>query len=125
MESMGGDHMTDEDMIRALEVLKARRPIGEGCACVDDHNPSAYVPADHHIIPRSWGGPDVAENRRLICPNTHTAVHRLIDEYVRAGGDPGWEIRRHYGVYQRELAKFAWDHRPAKPTITSLTGDHT
>jgi hypothetical protein len=72
-----------------------------------------------------WDGPDIRENKRLICPNTHTATHRLIDEYVRAGGDPGWEVRRHFGVYVRELARFAWDHRPPKPTITSLTGDHT
>jgi hypothetical protein len=34
-------------------------------------------------------------------------------------------VRRHFGVYVRELARFAWDHRPPKPTITSLTGDHT
>jgi hypothetical protein len=119
--------MTDPDpqTVRDLEAMFARRPLGQGCACVDDHSPAAYIPAEHHIIPLSWDGPDIRENKRLICPNTHTATHRLIDEYVRAGGDPGWEVRRHFGVYVRELARFAWDHRPPKPTITSLTGDHT
>lgn len=94
--------------------------LGEGCECVADHAPAAYVPTRHHILPQSWGGPTVDANLVTLCPSTHTAVHRLLDEYVRNGGDPGWETRRHFGPYVRGLALRAWEQRPAKPTITSL-----
>lgn len=95
-------------------------PLGSDCHCVDHHMPKAYVAALHHIVPQSWGGKTTTLNLVMICPNTHTAVHRLIDEYVRHGGLPGWEIRQHFSVYQRDLASRAWNARPEKPTITSL-----
>ena len=95
-------------------------PLGQGCECVADHSPAAYVPAWHHVQPQSWGGQTVKANLVLICTNTHTATHRLLDEYVRANGDPGWETKRHFGAYVRGLALRAWEQRPAKPTITSL-----
>lgn len=95
-------------------------PLGQGCACVADHSPAAYVPVRHHVVPESWDGPTIASNLVTICPSTHTAVHRLIDEYVRHGGDPGWDTRRHFSPFQRDLALRAWEQRPEKPTITSL-----
>jgi hypothetical protein len=101
-------------------VTVALAELGVGCVCVAAHYPSAYVPTRHHIIPQSWGGPSVPENMATICPSTHTAVHRLIDEYVRHKGDPGWDVRKHFSSYQRELALRAWNARPDHPTITSL-----
>lgn len=95
-------------------------PLGQGCQCVTSHSPSAYVPTVHHILPQSWNGQTVPENLATICPNTHTAVHRLIDNYVRAGGDPGWDVRQHFSAYQRDLALRAWEQRPDVPTITSV-----
>lgn len=96
--------------------------LGQGCECVNQHVPATYVPAKHHIVPESWGGPTIKTNLVLICPNTHTATHRLIDSYVRTGGDPGWEVRRHFSPYIRDLAARAWAGRPERPTITSLPG---
>lgn len=61
----------------------------------------------------------------MICPNTHTATHRLLNEYVRAGGDPGWEVRRQFGPYSRELALRAWMNRPSdRPPFTIAFKDH-
>jgi hypothetical protein len=100
----------------------SRPEIGVGCRCVAEHSPTAYVATRHHVLPQSWGGPTTDANLVTICANTHTAVHRLLDDYVRAGGDPGWETRRHFSPYQRELALRAWQQRPPKPTITSLPG---
>lgn len=85
------------------------------------HAPATYVAVRHHIVPQSWGGPTVEWNLVTICPNTHTATHRLIDEYVRAAGDPGWAVRRQFGALAQFLAKSAWDKRPDTPTITSLS----
>lgn len=96
-------------------------PLGTGCECVNAHSPATYVPADHHVIPQSWGGQTVRSNLVRLCPNAHTATHRLLDTYVRAGGDPGWDTLRHFSPYIRHLAAVAWANRPPKPTITSLT----
>lgn len=94
--------------------------LGHGCGCVGEHSPTAYVPTQHHILPRSWHGETIDINLVTLCPNAHTATHRLIDDYVRAGGDPGWETRCHFSPFIRELALRAWEQRPATPTITSL-----
>jgi hypothetical protein len=93
-------------------------PLGSGCRCVTQHSPAAYVLVKHHIKPKSWGGPDTVENLVDVCPNSHSAVHRLIDSYVRAKGDPGWEVRRKFSAFQRELALRAWEQRPPVPTYT-------
>lgn len=95
-----------------------RRPLSAGCECVATHAPAAYVPVRHHVQPQSWGGPTVPGNLVVLCPNTHTATHRLIDEYVRAGGDPGWEVRRLFSRTSRALAVRAWEARPVSPTYT-------
>ena len=102
-----------------MSELVGRYPLGEGCVCVSSHTPSAYVPHKHHIIPLSWDGPDTADNIVMLCPNSHTAVHRLINDYVRAGGEPSWEIRRQFGPYVRKLAAIAWENRPQEPTYTA------
>ncbi|MGZ4663577.1 MAG: HNH endonuclease [Frankiaceae bacterium] len=90
------------------------------CQCVRQHSPSAYVPNVHHAIPQSWGGQTTPDNLVVLCPNSHTATHRLIDAYVRAGGDPGPVVRRGYNRLVRDLAARAWAGRPAHPTPTSL-----
>lgn len=100
-------------------------PLGGMCECVADHSPAAFVPAQHHVLPQSWGGLTVPTNLVWLCPNAHTATHRLVDEYVRHHGDPGWETRRRYSPFVRDLAARAWAQRPAKPTLTSLTRDGT
>lgn len=82
------------------------------CQCVTEHSPTAYVTNQHHIVPQSWGGQTVATNLIPICPNTHTAVHELMNAYVHAGGLPPWEIRQHYSTFVRDLAAYAWARRP-------------
>lgn len=92
------------------------------CLCVRDHNPNPMEPHDHHIIPKSWGGPDTPENKVKLCPTAHSNVHHLLDHYVRhfrAGlGEPPWAIQQHYSPYIRGLAAKAWAQRPDYPTYT-------
>jgi hypothetical protein len=100
----------------------ALSPFGVGCPCVVTHSPSGYVLVVHHILPRSWGGPDVPSNRQEVCSNTHDATHRLLDDYVRyhrAGlGEPPWEHRRRFNPLARAMAAAGWEQRPATPTFT-------
>lgn len=95
-------------------------PLGELCQCVTQHVPAAFVPTHHHVLPQSWGGQTVESNMVWLCPNAHTAVHRLIDEYVRVDGEPAWDVRQHFSAYIRELAARAWAQHPENPHITSL-----
>lgn len=83
------------------------------CPCVAEHRPASYVTNRHHIIPESWGGPSVADNLIDICPNTHTATHRLINAYIHAGGTPSWDVQQHYNALARDLAARAWAGRPS------------
>lgn len=99
-------------------MIKGIYPLGEWCACVADHSPSAYVANRHHIIPLSWDGPNDDSNTIMLCPNAHSSVHRLIDEYVRADGEPSWDVRKHFSSFIRALAAHAWDNRPENPTFT-------
>lgn len=90
-----------------------------GCKCVGQHVPEVHAPAVHHILPRSWGGPDVPANRVVLCPTTHENVHKLLNAYVHAGDVPAWSLRRSYSAYARGLAQLAWDQRPSdKPPYT-------
>lgn len=79
------------------------------CLCVADHNPNVVTFHRHHIWPLGMGGPDEPSNTVLVCPTTHYAVHHLLREWVAAGRQPAWEIRRRFGTYARELAEEGWD----------------
>lgn len=93
--------------------------IAKKCECVSIHTPSAYVPNHHHILPQSWGGETEDANMAWLCPNSHTAVHALLNEYIRHGGMPSWEVLEHYNVLVRDLAIRAWAQRPSdRPPFT-------
>ena len=83
------------------------------CECVSYHSPRAYVPNHHHVLPVSWGGPTVEANLVWLCPNSHTAVHDLLNAYVHAGGEPDSEVLAHFNTHVRDLAARAWDQRPS------------
>lgn len=91
------------------------------CPCVRNHTPEPRELHSHHIVPRSWGGPDTPTNRIALCPTGHVNTHHLLDAYVKAGGDPGWEVRRRYTRTCRQLAARAWAARPEHPTYTLPT----
>jgi len=63
---------------------------------------------------------DTPGNRVEVCPTTHRQIHRLIDAYVVAGGEPAGAVLRNYNELTRRLALMAWDQRPPNPTRTSL-----
>ena len=98
------------------------------CQCVSVHCPSAYVPNHHHVLPQSWGGQTTEENMVWLCPNSHTAVHQLLNAYVHAGGEPDGAVLMHYNEHVQELAARAWEQRPSDhPPYTiahSTEGDH-
>lgn len=78
------------------------------CLCVTAHNPNAVELHIHHIWPIGMGGPDEPANEVLVCPTTHSKVHRLLREAVKAGTDPAnlpWNMRRAFGAYAVTVAQ--------------------
>lgn len=88
------------------------------CRCVAEHSPEPRELHTHHVLPLSWGGRREPANEVLLCPTSHSNTHHLLDAYVRAGGDPGWPVRRRYSRVVRSLAARAWTQRPPTPTYT-------
>lgn len=84
------------------------------CTIHKFHSP---IPKDierHHIVPLSWGGPDIQENIVIVCPTGHTNIHELLREYQAAdqrGEVLSWETLRTYGSSERHYAKLARDHQ--------------
>ncbi len=70
---------------------RARRPMIEAapaaatCPCARRHSPPAIVIEEHHVLPLSWGGPDVPANKVAICAQTHFTTHALLNLYVPRG----------------------------------------
>lgn len=87
--------------------------IAKRCECVAIHIPSAYVPNYHHILPQSWGGETKASNMIWLCPNSHTAVHALLNDYIRYQGVLSWYNLERYNALVRHLAALAWADRPS------------
>lgn len=57
----------------------------EVCACSAAHRPSVLEPQRHHLWPVYLGGPEHKQTLLLLCPTTHTNVHRLLRAMVKAG----------------------------------------
>lgn len=100
--------------------------IAKKCTCVGYHSPASYVPNEHHILPQSWGGQTVPENLIFICPNTHTATHDLLNQYIHNQGRPSAEVLQHYNKLAQELAARAWAQRPSNhpPYTVAHPGGH-
>jgi 5-methylcytosine-specific restriction endonuclease McrA len=65
-------------------------PMGrcESCGWKPPFFPGGWsVLNSHHVVPRSIGGHDGAENRILLCPNCHAIAHHIL--YPRKN-QPAW-----------------------------------
>lgn len=85
-----------------------------GCQVhLSQHRPSIdratrHTVDNHHIWPRVDGGPDTAANIVRVCPTGHTAIHELLRVWLKLGGEPSWEIRRHYHPNERRYARLGY-----------------
>ncbi len=87
------------------------------------HSPPAPKTQVHHIVPLSWGGPNVAENRIVLCGTTHDAIHELLNRAVRTKTHPTYG--NGFGNAAVTLARRGLDgylaaHNGTWPTIYTL-----
>lgn len=78
------------------------------CEIHKTHVPKSHVNHVHHIWPLGDGGPNVAENRIVVCPTGHMNIHSLLDEYRRCQGTPARFVLSHYATREREMAALGW-----------------
>lgn len=78
------------------------------CEVHAGHTPRSHINEHHHVFPLGDGGPDIPANVIVTCATGHNSVHSLLDAYRKAGGDPGWDVRRRYTPRERELALLGW-----------------
>jgi hypothetical protein len=58
------------------------------CPCVTRHAPRPLAFQVHHILPKSWGGPNIAANEATICGTCHDNVHHALDQAVAVAYGP-------------------------------------
>lgn len=81
------------------------------CKCVGKHIPKALELHRHHVWPLGEGGPDVRENLVILCPTTHSNVHRLWRLYDEYNGRPPWDILKTYSEYTRAIVERGREER--------------
>ncbi len=109
------------------------------CMCVTEHRPPVVTFQRHHIVPKSWGGPDVATwNGKpqivITCGTTHDSVHMLLNHWVRAWKahvasgttraftGPAPSITKLFTRHTQALARSGWANRPpGSPTPYTLS----
>jgi len=83
------------------------------------HRPKPGKPEQHHIWPKSWGGPHPLTPATwnivwvYLCGNCHGSVHELLRAYHKwddwNGCPPPWSERLRYPRRVRALAKQGFD----------------
>lgn len=73
------------------------------------HQPTTHINEQHHVWPLGHGGPDVAANKVIVCATGHSSIHDLLAKWLKVGGDPGWDVRRHYARGECDLARLGYD----------------
>lgn len=100
------------------------------CPCVKTHTPKVMSFDNHHIRPKSWGGPDAASNMILVCPATHRNAHGVLDLMVRFKGNPPKDRLAAYPKFARDLAMRGYNeylaaNGGALPTTYTLDTTHS
>lgn len=79
----------------------------QGCQVHKTHRPESHVNEIHHVWPLGDGGPNVPENKVVVCATGHNSIHSLLDHYRKGTPDPA--VIRTYTTQERVLAKLGWD----------------
>jgi hypothetical protein len=90
-------------------MVEQRYTTTQPCQVHKIHMPRSHVNEVHHVWPLGMGGPDVLGNTIVSCATGHNSMHKLLKEWVKADGDPGWAIRRNYTPLERLYAKTGFE----------------
>jgi hypothetical protein len=51
----------------------------------------------------------VSENRIVVCGTGHSSIHELLNAWLKADGDPGWDVRIRYTPGERAVARLGFE----------------
>lgn len=75
------------------------------------------VSETHHLVPLSWGGADVNDNKARLSAQLHHDAHACMNEYVRHSGPPPASVLSTFSAKAQSLAAYAWANlEPGHPT---------
>jgi HNH endonuclease len=74
------------------------------CTVHRTHSPRSHTNHVHHIMPKEFGGPTLVGNLVVVCPTGHYNIHSLLDEYLKANGNPAGDVLRGYTYGERGTA---------------------
>lgn len=89
------------------------------CQVHATHAPRSHINEVHHVWPLGEGGPDIAANKVVVCATGHNSIHMLLAAYKKAGGEPGWDVRRQFTTHERGYARVGW-LRMSQHTMTPV-----
>lgn len=78
------------------------------CQIHTRHVPNPHVNEVHHIWPLGKGGPDIPENRIVVCATGHNNIHHLIREHELHKGKVPYIVLRTYAKSERDLARLGY-----------------
>lgn len=90
------------------------RNTSQPCEVHNQHKPNSHINHVHHIWPKGEGGPDIPENKVVICPTGHWNVHDLLQHYKMLMGNVPYEIIRRYTTEERKYAELGWKRMSRK-----------
>lgn len=74
------------------------------CQVHNRHVPASHVNEVHHVWPLGHDGPDIPENRIVVCATGHNSIHDLLAKLLAANGDVPASEQRGYSRGERRYA---------------------
>jgi hypothetical protein len=78
------------------------------CILHKHHIPTPRVNHEHHVWPLGDGGPNIPENKIVVCPTGHYNIHALLDQLRRHRGEPPYTVLSMFAVKERAYAKLGY-----------------
>lgn len=90
------------------------RATSQPCQLHKKHTPEPHVNHIHHIWPIGDGGPDISDNKIVVCPTGHYSVHDLLSHFKMFMGNVPYAILRTYSLEERKIAQLGFDRLTRK-----------
>lgn len=100
---------TEHGPVQATWVDEYRYSTAAPCIVHNQHSPHSHVNEIHHVWPKGEGGPDIPENRIVVCATGHNSIHQLLNQFKAHKGDVPYAVLRTYSFGERKYARLGYD----------------
>jgi hypothetical protein len=78
------------------------------CEIHNFHKPTPHLNEVHHVWPLADGGPDIADNKVVVCPTGRSNINDLLQQFKIMLGSVPHKILVKYTFEERRLAELGW-----------------